>query len=78
LTIRSPSRCVPRILGWRGQEALIESPAEHPARARADELATWVSTPVASPNNRDRFVEADSFAVSVSALLRAVYPSTLT
>jgi anti-anti-sigma factor len=72
LTIRSPSKCVQRILELCGRKELIEVPAERPAPGLADALATWVAVPSAPSSTPGTAAAPEPIGVSVSAMLRAL------
>lgn len=77
LTVRSPSRCVQRLLELCGQAALIEAPARHGVPGAAGALASWVAVPVAPPDAPGTRVESEAIGVSVSELLRGLDTSGL-
>lgn len=77
LTVRSPSNCAQHLLGLCGLEALIETPAARRARGVATALSSWVAVPATTRTTPGTPTEWDPMEVSVSELLRALDPSSL-
>jgi anti-anti-sigma factor len=77
LTVRSPSRCVQRLLELCDQAALIEAPAHRGVPGGAGALASWVAVPGAPPGTPGPTIEPEAIGVSVSELLRTLDTSAL-